>query len=68
MLFEEDDRFWPQGEDPDNCDDCQDRLRRVVEAKDETTFLRKTNSGFRVSKKEGQNPASVLRPRLQRRI
>ena len=43
MLFEEDYRFWPQGEDPDNCDDYQDRLRRVVEAKDEPTFFEKKN-------------------------
>ena len=71
MLFEEDNRFWPRGEDPDNCDDCQDRLRRVVEAKDETTFLRKTNSGFRVSKKRGPESglgieAALTAPNIKR--
>ena len=30
MIFEEDYRFWPIGEDPDHCDDYHDRLEDVL--------------------------------------
>ena len=31
MLFEEDYRFWPLGEDPDKCDTYQERLKKRLE-------------------------------------
>ena len=30
MIFEEDYRFWPIGEDPHSCDDYHERLRHVM--------------------------------------
>ena len=32
MLFEEDYRFWPVGEDPDKADDYELRLRKIERA------------------------------------
>ena len=33
LLFEEDYRFWPECEDPDNADQYQRRLQEVVQAR-----------------------------------
>ena len=35
LLFEEDFRFWPQGEDPDRADDYKARLGEVLQKKEE---------------------------------
>ena len=35
LLFEEDFRFWPHGEDPDSADDYKARLCEVLQKKEE---------------------------------
>ena len=47
MIFEEDYRFWPVGEDPDHCDDYEERLRQLMKkAKNKSGAYRPDDEGF----------------------
>ena len=47
MIFEEDYRFWPVGEDPDQCDDYAERLRKLMKAsRNKSGAYRPDDEGF----------------------
>ena len=71
LVFEEDFRFWPVGEDPDRADDFKARLEEVLKKGSGSASLRtdlpRSLSEERQSRSQESLPPLRLEPTTQKR-